>query len=69
MEIEKMNTDKLKQYIFDEFPTVFETSFACEMLDNILSESEEIKDINYQVIYLTEMIPQIKEHEIRLFIK
>lgn len=64
-----MNTDSLKVYIFEEFPTVFENSFSREMLENILAHSEEIKDKNEQVIYIMEMIPQIRENEVRQFIK
>lgn len=64
-----MNTTNLRKYIFEKFPTDFENIFERVNLKTILAHSEDIKDSNEQAIYLTEMIPQIQESEVRQFIK
>lgn len=56
---------ELYNYILDEFPEVFRTHFASDMLDNILIESEKIESISERCEWLTKMIPQVSLSEIR----
>lgn len=56
---------QLWNYIISEFPAVFETSFARELLDNILEESEKIENIAERCDWLARMIPEVRSTEIR----
>lgn len=56
---------QLWNYIISEFPAAFETSFARDLLDNILEESEKIENIAERCDWLAKMIPQIRSTEIR----
>ncbi|PJJ26707.1 hypothetical protein [Lacrimispora celerecrescens] len=56
---------QLWNYIISKFPTELETSFARDMLDNILEESEKIENIAERCDWLAKMIPQISSTEIR----
>ncbi len=56
---------QLWNYIISEFPKAFETSFARDMLDNILVESEKIENMAERCDWLARMIPQIRSKEIR----
>lgn len=56
---------QLWNYIISEFPMAFETSFARDMLDNILEESEKIENIADRCDWLAKMIPQVRSTEIR----
>lgn len=42
-----------------------ETSFARDMLENILEESEKIENIAERCDWLAKMIPQVRSTEIR----
>jgi len=66
-ELEKRDRlmDCLNQYIITEFPEAFKTHFACDMLCNILTESEKFKDIGEACEWLSEMIPEVTLKEIR----
>ena len=56
---------QLWNYIISEFPMALETSFARDMLDNILEESEKIENIAERCDWLARMIPQISSTAIR----
>lgn len=56
---------QLWEYIISEFPTAFETSYARDMLDNILEESEKIENIAERCDWLAKMIPEVRSTEIR----
>ena len=59
-----MNKEEFRNYIIEEFPTVFTTHFAVEMLENILNYAEGMSEIE-QYNFLCSMIPQMSEQEIR----
>lgn len=56
---------QLWNYIISEFPTAFETSFARDLLDNILEESERIESIAERCDWLARIIPEVRVNEIR----
>lgn len=60
-----MNKNEFKVFLFEEFPSVFETSFAREMLENILNYAESLGDETEQYNFLTVMIPQVSDRELR----
>lgn len=59
-----MNKNEFKNYIMEEFPTVFTTHFSIEMLENILDYADGMEEIE-QYNFLCAMIPQIPEQEVR----
>lgn len=61
----EMNRQEFEQYLYEEFPSVFENSFSREMLSNILDYAETIGDENEQYLFLGNMIPQVSERELR----
>lgn len=63
-----MNKENFTSYMYGEFPSVFETSFAREMLENILGYAESLSDESERCNFLSSMIPQITEKEIRNFL-
>lgn len=40
-----MNKEEFRNYIIEEFPTVFITHFAVEMLENILDYADGMEEI------------------------
>ena len=56
---------QLWNYIISEFPAAFETSFARDLLDNVLEESEKIENIAERCDWLARMIPEVRSTEIR----
>lgn len=60
-----MDKNEFKDFMFNEFPTAFETSFAREMLENILYYAESLGDETEQYNFLTNMIPQVSDYELR----
>lgn len=60
-----MNKTEFANYMFEEFPSVFETSFAREMLQNILDYAESLGDKSKQYNYLSAMLPQVTNSELR----
>lgn len=59
---------ELKQYLFSEFPTAFESNFAREMLENILEFSQSFDDLNIQFAFVQKMIPEIHVNELLQFV-
>lgn len=51
--------------MFEEFPSVFEFSFSREMLSNILDYAGTFSDENEQYNFLSNMIPQVSDREIK----
>lgn len=65
--IRVINTVKLKHYIAKEFPEVFESHFATEMLDNVIDHMQDISH-EEQFDYIIDMIPELTEEELNNFI-
>ena len=59
-----MNKYEFKKWILEEYPSVFTTHFAFELLDNLLEYAENMNE-NMQYKYLCRMIPQVPESIIR----
>lgn len=59
-----MNKREFEQFMYNEFPTVFENSFSREMLSNILAYAEGMEETE-QYNFLCGMIPEITERELK----
>lgn len=59
-----MNKKEFEQFMYYQFPTAFEVSFAREMLQNILDYADGMEEIE-QYNFLCDMIPQVAEIDVR----
>ena len=55
----------LYSYILAEFPSVFTTTYARELLENILIESQKIERMSDRCEWLSKILPQMSLREIR----
>lgn len=62
-----MNTNKLYNYLINEFPEVFISHFSCDMLQNILEYSESMGK-KEQLKFIIKIIPEITETEINEYL-
>lgn len=52
-------------YMFEEFPTAFNSPFAREFLENVIEESEKIESIAERCEWLAKIIPEVTLNELR----
>ena len=65
-EIDVSNEMKcLYSYILEEFQMVFTTTFARDLLENILIESQKIERMSDRCEWLSKILPEISLREIR----
>ena len=55
-------------YMFEEFPSAFESPFSRELLENIVEESEKIDSIAERCEWLYNIIPEVTLNEVRNFL-
>lgn len=60
-----MNKEEFKQFMYYEFPYVFENSFTREMLSNILAYAENMDDPTERYNFLSGIIPEVTEEELK----
>lgn len=55
-------------YMFEEFPSAFESPFSRGLLENIVVESEKIDSIAERCEWLCNVIPEVTLDEVRNFL-
>ena len=56
---------QLQLYMLEEFPSVFVNSYARELLENVLMESEKIQCIAERCEWLAKILPEVSLQELR----
>ena len=52
-------------YMFEEFPSAFESPFTRELLENVVRESEKIERISERCEWLANILPEVTLSELR----
>lgn len=55
----------LCSYVFEEFQSVFTSTFARELLENVVEESENIESISERCEWLANILPEVTLSELR----
>ena len=55
----------LCSYMFKEFPNAFTSTFARELLENVVEESEKIESISERCEWLVNILPEVTLGELR----
>lgn len=63
-----MNRTAFENFMWDEFPSVFESVFSRQMLENILDYAEALGDESEQYNFLRKMIPQVSDFELKMYL-
>lgn len=55
----------LCSYMFEEFQSAFTSTFARELLENVIEESEKIESISERCQWLANILPEVTLRELR----